>query len=250
MNQAEEQIIADEPAARRPANWCAGPLLAFDTETTGADPKEARIVTASAIKVSSAGVLWQKDWLVNPGIEIPAEATAIHGVTNEMAREKGLGPSTAIELISDTLSDAWKAGCALVAMNARYDLRVLQAERRRLGLQELELGPVLDPQVIDRAVDKYRKGKRKLADLAECYRVKLDGAHSSDGDALAAARVIWRMSIVCEGLKHLTLEQMQEYQARAHAEWAAHYSVHLFMKDPANPGAVIDGSWPCEGASL
>src|SRR6201999_698587 len=47
---------------------------------------------------------------------------------------------------------------------------------------------------IDRAIDRYRKGKRTLGALCEHYQVRLDGAHSSAGDALATARLAWRLA--------------------------------------------------------
>ena len=66
-------------------NWSDGRLLAFDTETTGTDPETARIVSAACLWRGGASEAADEEWLVNPGVPIPAEATAIHGITDEMA---------------------------------------------------------------------------------------------------------------------------------------------------------------------
>ncbi|MGH9811510.1 MAG: exonuclease domain-containing protein [Candidatus Acidiferrales bacterium] len=229
------------------AAWCAGPLLAFDTETTSPDPETARLVTASAILVSSSGVLERRQWLVNPGVEIPAEAVAIHGITTEHARAKGVAAAVAVPEVAAVMSRGWDRGAPLVAMNARYDIGVFLAEVARLGLRAPAIGPVLDPLVLDRAVDKYRRGSRKLVDLAHHYGVQLEGAHSSDGDALAAARVVWRMATTAPALRGLTLAEMQAFQERAHADWATGFQQHLRRNGKAD--AVIDTAWPCPGGA-
>jgi DNA polymerase III subunit epsilon len=225
------------------AKWLEGPMLAFDTETTGPEPETARIISASAVTVSAKGILDRRSWLIDPGVDIPAEATAVHGITTERVRKEGKPPGPAIEQIARTLWRAWSAGVPVVAMNARYDLSLLRTETARHGLPPVSIGPVLDPFVIDRAIDKYRKGSRKLVDMARHYGVKLEGAHSSEGDALAAARIIWKMALKCDELRNLSLEEMQDFQATAQAEWAAHYQGWLL--EARGIETVIDGRWPC-----
>ena len=74
--------------------WHEGPLAGFDTETTGTDPETARIVTAAVIVHGPEPV--DARWLVNPGIDIPAEATAVHGISTETAQAQGLDPADAL----------------------------------------------------------------------------------------------------------------------------------------------------------
>lgn len=75
--------------------WFNGPLLGFDTETTGVDPRHDRLVTAALVfrPASSDAPTRTQDtvstWLANPGVEIPAGATAVHGITNEVAKTHG-----------------------------------------------------------------------------------------------------------------------------------------------------------------
>ncbi|MEN9660733.1 MAG: hypothetical protein RLZZ443_662, partial [Actinomycetota bacterium] len=69
----------------RPA-W-ANRIAVFDTETTGLDLREARIVTACVLELDANGqpVGDAVEWLADPGIEIPQVAADVHGVTTEYA---------------------------------------------------------------------------------------------------------------------------------------------------------------------
>jgi DNA polymerase-3 subunit epsilon len=70
-----------------PAACWADTLAVFDLETTGIDVDSCRIVTAHVGVIGPRGeVVEQRQWLVDPGIEIPTAATLIHGVTTERAR--------------------------------------------------------------------------------------------------------------------------------------------------------------------
>lgn len=183
-------------------SWAAGPYISFDTETTGVDVENDRVVTAAAVHIEPGKSPRTRTWLVNPGIDIPAEATKVHGITTEMARADGIHPSVALDEISLEIETALASGIPLVIMNASYDLTLLDREllRYKLGGLGERLGgydairPVLDPMVLDREVDKYRKGKRTLEALCQHYRVKIDGAHDASADAIASCRVLWRIA--------------------------------------------------------
>jgi len=220
--------------------WLTGDALAFDTETTGVDPLNDRIVTACAVLVGKAGASFRGRWLLNPGVPITAGATAVHGVTDEKAQRDGAAPLDVLPAIATTLTNAWAEGLPVIIMNAHFDLTLLQAELERYAQEPLVIGPVLDPLVIDRALDPYRKGKRTLSALAQHYGVKQDGAHSSDGDALTAARIIWKQTKEPRIEQH-TLTEMQEWQTRQHAEWAGQFEVWLRQQGRAE---TVNRDWP------
>lgn len=227
--------------------WADGPLLAFDCESTGPEPTEARIVTAAAVYIGPAGAgrrqVQSKTWLLNPGIPIPAEATAIHRVTDEMAAE-GDDPRRTLPEIAAPLESAWHNGIPVVAFNASYDLTLLDHELARYGLPLLGVGNVIDPLVIDRAVDKYRKGSRKLDATCAHYRCALDGAHAADADAIAAGRLAWRLAAAFPALVgELSLADLHAQQVAWQAEWAAHFQDYRRTRCD-DPDAVIDPSWP------
>lgn len=224
------------------AAWLTGNALSFDTETTGPDPETARIVTAHCVEVGPGGATVRGSWLVNPGCPIPAEATAIHGITDEMAA-KGEMPVLAVPIIGGVLAEAWLSGIPVIVMCATYDLGVMHAEAARFGLRPVTVGPVLDPLVIDRACDPYRKGKRTLTALAAHYGVKQGAAHSAEGDALTAARIIWKQARTYGQIAHLTLAEMQKWQADQHYRWAVNFADYLRGKEPGKE-PNISTAWP------
>lgn len=180
----------------------AGPLACWDTETTGVNVHQDRIVTAT-VGTLQPGTPWAVDtrsWLLDPGVDIPAEATAVHGITTDQAREHGEKPEGALDVIAHDLARLFLAHIPVVGMNVVFDFTTLDRELRRHGLPTVDerigrpIGPVIDVLVLDKFVEPYRKGSRKLTDLCHIYGVRIDGAHDSAFDALAAARVAYRMA--------------------------------------------------------
>ena len=172
-------------------DW-AGRIAVFDTETTGLDLKTARIVTASVVELDANGevIADRPEWLANPEVEIPEAASNVHGITTEMARANGRNYKEVVSEILETLRDCFARGIPVVAYNAPYDFTILHHQAIALDLEPLSNPmPVLDPLVIDKSFDKYRRGKRKLEIVAEFYKVSLEDAHNSRADAIAAGRV-------------------------------------------------------------
>lgn len=221
--------------------WHQACMTAFDTETTSPLPEEARIVTASVVRICNAQVE-SREWLLNPGIEIPEPAAAIHGITTAVARDKGTDPAEGVAEIADELYQAWDRDEPVIIANATYDLTVLDREMRRLnGVGVQVLGVVIDPMRIDKTLDKYRPGKRTLTDLCKTYNVKIEGAHGATADALAAARVTWRLAQ--KWPEYLArLEDLNEMQARWQAEWAADFVAYRQRR--GDPVDDVRHDWP------
>jgi DNA polymerase-3 subunit epsilon len=230
------------------SGWGDGPMLGFDLETTGTDPETARIVTATTVLIRPGEQPKVREWLVDPGVDIPAEAAAVHGVTTEKAAADGIAPAAALIDIDFELRDAWADDVPVVIMNAAYDLTVVARELdRHCGIQFRVSGPVIDPMCIDRAVDKYRRGKRTLTDLTAHYGVKMAGAHTSTGDALAAARVAWKLARVYpKEVGQLSLTDLHRAQAGWRSEWAAGFTDYLRSQGKNDR---VDGSWPVREVS-
>jgi DNA polymerase-3 subunit epsilon len=227
------------------AAWLATKALSFDTETTGPKPEEARLVTAHAVEVGADGSRELGSWLVNPCVPIPPEATAIHGITNEQAA-RGAPLSHALPQIVATLEAFWELGEPVVAFNAPYDLTLVQYEAQRAGLKPVRVGYVLDPLVIDRGAEPYRKGRRNLATLAGHYGVKQESAHDARGDALTAARILWKQARRHRALFEMSLKEMQEWQREAHQKWATGFQAYLRSQGKDD---VVDLDWPVKGAA-
>jgi DNA polymerase-3 subunit epsilon len=166
-------------------------LAVFDLETTGIDVITSRIVSANVGLLNGRGdVLHRRDWLADPGVEIPEQATAVHGISTERARAEGRPAPVVVAEIVAELRAYFDAGIPVVIYNAPYDLSLLFHESVRHHVAPLvEPTPVIDPLVLDKAMDRYRKGKRTLEATALHYGVELTEAHDAGADAIAAGRV-------------------------------------------------------------
>lgn len=235
----------------QPTPWHLGRLAGFDLETTGVDVETDRIVTACVVHCGGKHPTQSSTWLANPGVDIPEAAAAVHGITTEQAQAEGQPAGQVVQQVIAELVHAVESGIPIVAMNAAFDLTMLDREARRHQVMPLtdrvgESLRVVDPRIIDKQVDTYRPGKRTLTDLCRLYGVKLDGAHSADADALAACRVAWRLGSQYPKLAELDLAQLHKAQVEWAAEQAASFQAHLRRKGEAD--AVIDGSWPLRPA--
>src|SRR3990170_7898584 len=120
------------------STWNTLPRAAFDLETTGRNSRAARIVTASITVVDAAGgIIKEHEWLADPGVEIPTEASDIHGVTTERARREGRPAHEVTRELATVLQELFDAGVPVIAFNASYDLTVLAAESARHGVRQL-----------------------------------------------------------------------------------------------------------------
>lgn len=231
--------------------------LAFDTETTGTDPEEARIITAAAVVRGGGQPDRDFNWIINPGVPIPPETTEIHGIDDAKVQAEGVEPKQALAEIANTLAYALHRGMPVVAFNLSYDWTVLDRELRRYGLPAMDerlpgidQPPLIDAHVIDKQVDRYRKGKgmRKLRPTAEVYGIKLDNWHTADADALAALKIAEAQFERYPYLAQLGPAGLYQAQQKWRAEQAASlqkwFRTEASPADGGDPNKVIDGSWP------
>ncbi len=158
------------------------PIVFFDLETTGIQIATDRIVEISILKVFPNGNKEGKTWRVNPEIEIPKEASDIHGITNEdvvtepVFSELAAKVSTMIE------------GCDLAGFNSnRFDIPLLAEEMLRANVNfNMEGRKAIDVQVIF-----HKKEQRTLSAGYEFYCGKsLIDAHSAEADTLATFEIL------------------------------------------------------------
>jgi DNA polymerase III subunit epsilon len=226
------------------AGW-ASALGVFDLETTGVDTTTARIVSASVCVIDETGaVVERKDWLVDPGIEIPAGASAVHGISTERARRFGRPPGEVVPEILAAIRSVFTRGFPLVVYNAPYDLTLLAAEAARVGAPALELpAPIVDPLVLDKAVDRYRRGKRTLEAATAEYGVPLDDAHDAGADAIAAGRLAQAIARRYAADLHLSAAELHDRQVEWCREQAARFEE--YMRRTHDPAFTTSGAWPC-----
>lgn len=216
------------------------PLIGFDLETTGTDPYNARIVTASLCTPGTP----DRNWLADPGVEIPEGASAVHGITTAHARAHGRPAREVVHEVAWSLNEAWQQGEVVVIYNASYDLRVLTQELERHQLPPVAIGPVLDPLVLWRSAERYRKGKKTLSEAVARFGVALTAPHESAADATAAV-------LVTEALADLvpwrtwTPDEAMRTQAEWNREWADSFAD--WLRRQGGDWKSVDGSWPLGG---
>jgi DNA polymerase-3 subunit epsilon len=222
----------------------ANVIAVFDTETTGIAPETTRIVSAHISVLNPYGEVEDaSNWLIDCGIEIPEQATAVHGITTERMRAEGAPAADSIFAILTKLQAFLNAGIGVVAYNAAYDFTILNREAIRYGFDPLELpAPVIDPLIIDKQVDKYRKGKRTLEAAAAYYGVELTDAHDASADAIAAGRVAQAIGKKYAADLAYSATELHELQVVWAKEQAESYATWRRSQNlPVYPG---DGLWP------
>ena len=120
---------------------------------------------------------------------------------------------------------------------ARHGLPTM---RSRLGR---ELGPIADPLVLDRAVDRYRRGKRRLGDLCEVYGVHVDeDLHTAEVDVAVTLDILEALATAHPQISELGPDELVAFQAQAHRTWAESFNKWLARKNPSRSPAQI--AWP------
>ena len=108
-------------------------IIVADSETSGLDFEKDRIVTFFIGKMNQAGEWVEKhEWLLNPEMEIPEQASAVHGVSTEKAIAEGSDFAQGVIEIAGKLFDA--PDYPLVFQNAPYDLTILDRNLRQIGV--------------------------------------------------------------------------------------------------------------------
>ncbi|MEZ3558587.1 MAG: 3'-5' exonuclease [Duncaniella sp.] len=158
------------------------PIIFFDLETTGVDVTHDRIVEISMIKVLPSGEEIEKTRRVNPGIPIPAEATAVHHIT-----EADVANEPSFRQIAKSLANEM-VGCDIAGFNSnRFDIPMLDQEFQRAGVKfDFTKARFVDVQTIF-----HKKEQRTLVAAYRFYCGKeLDGAHSANADTRATLEVL------------------------------------------------------------
>lgn len=226
--------------------------LAWDTETTGPNPLEDRIVTAAIVVRGGDRPDRIFSWLINPQVPIPAEAAAIHGITDAKAQADGQDPKTALDEIATHLARAIEWGMPIVAFNQSFDWSILHHDLARHGLPTVEqrVGlhplPLVDPHVIDKQLDPYVKGSgmRKLKPTAERYGVELTDWHTAEADALAALLIAEAQFERYPRLDLYGPAGLHALQVAWARQQAASLAAYFRFANKPDRAAAVRGDWP------
>ncbi|MCH5345907.1 MAG: 3'-5' exonuclease [Muribaculaceae bacterium] len=158
------------------------PLIFFDLETTGLNITQDRIVEISMIKLNPDGTVIEKTRRVNPERPIPAEATAVHHITDDDVKNEPTFRQIARSL------EQFIAGCDFAGFNSnRFDVPMLSEEFFRAGISvNFRKAHFIDVQTIF-----HKKEQRTLSAAYRFYCDKdLEGAHSAAADTRATVEIL------------------------------------------------------------
>jgi DNA polymerase-3 subunit epsilon len=202
--------VADTALADTPLN--ALRYVVFDTETTGIRPSEGdELIAIAAVRIVNGRILTGETFerLINPGRSIPASSVRIHGITEEMARDK---PPARIVLpqFRNFVGDG-----VLIAWNAAFDMRFLELKQDEAGVRFDN--PVLDALLLSIYVSDEPINHSLMA-TAERLGVVVTGRHTALGDAMATAAIWVRLLDLLEARGIRTLGQAFRISSRLVAE--------------------------------
>jgi DNA polymerase-3 subunit epsilon len=209
-------------------------FAAFDTETTGLEPKLNRVVEAGAIRFDALGVSARFNSLINPKIPMPPEVTKVNGITDAMLAKEPDAAKVLPDFI-DFLADS-----VLIAHNAPFDVAFINEELARLGMQPLR-NRVIDTRIFAKEIYPGLPNYR-LQDLARNFGIEAIDAHRAEDDA----RVCMELFLVC--LKRLKETRPDLVQAAATAETVESagavnaQSAQQAPKDPFSAGSAGTGA--------
>jgi DNA polymerase-3 subunit epsilon len=220
-------------------SWTEMPAAAFDLETTGIDVFSDRVVTGCIPRIDGADVRCNR-WIADPGIPIPAEATAVHGITTEYAQKYGRPHADVVSEIVDELYACWNEGRYVATFNGCFDVSLIHTYRPDFEVR----GLIVDASVLDKKYDKYRKGSRKLSAVCINYGMRLDDAHDAEADAVAAARLAWKLPRVYPQLADHTAAELMDLQQVWYREQAESFIDYLQRQ--GKPFGDVRTEWPIQ----
>lgn len=194
--------------------WEEVPIVVIDVETTGVVPGVDAAVQVALVRFEKRKVVGRFSTLLNPVGPIPPEATAIHGITDEMV----VGAPFISEVFRSKRARKLLEGAQPAAYNAIFDQRFVSAHAF-----EDWTWPWLDPLVAVRAVDRFVRGEGRHKLEAACKRrgIKLEKAHDASSDAEAAGHLLYHVFSEIPQILDQSLGTVLAWQWRTEADqWA------------------------------
>ena len=190
--------------------------IIFDTETTGLDAREDRIIEFGGVELVNRFPTGRTiHFYFNPqGRSVHPDAQAVHGISNADLAGKPTFPELVGEL------QAFLDGAMLVAHNANFDIGFLDAEFRRLGLPAVDPARVVDTLAIARR--KHPMGPNSLDAL--CRRYGIDNSHRTRHGALLDSELLAEVYIELIGGRQAAFSldvQLETAAAAGEAETGA-----------------------------
>ncbi len=214
------------------------PFVVTDTETTGINPGNSRIIEIGAVKVLDGKVVDRYESLIDPNCAVPHRISRLTGITTSMV----YGKRQASEVLPEF--KAFLGDGVLVAHNLAFDKRFLNSELRRLKIPPLRNKSLCTVRLARRLLSGLRS--KGLSSLADFYGIRIKNRHRALGDADATALVFLRMLAKLktfhkiEDLHGLLAFQMRPYR-KAHTapEHVLQLKRKVATSVPRSPGVYF-----------
>lgn len=234
------------------------PLVGFDTETTGVDvfDDDVRVVTCALIYSENSESPYKTvEYMMDPGVEIPEGASDVHGITTEVARAQGMEYTVGMQKVADYLTYTIEQGIPLTAYNGSFDATLLRVEFLRAGINfddSLWNKMILiDPMVMDKYLDPWRRGGQKLGTVSKLYGYDLENAHNATADVEAtihiARRIFSKFVPKIEsslGVKINSYDELMDVQAGCYLVQKTSLEEYFRGKGGKGPDFTINKTWP------
>lgn len=237
--------------------------VTFDTETTGTDTENDRIITCFMRARDGEEVVFEKNWVIDPGVEIPKEASDVHGMTTEWVREHGRKDfdTAYVEIVTTLERIALDEGFIVCGYNSAFDLSILDSNATPpTGGRGLRMACArhIDPAIFSRKFDKFKKGGHQLITVAKRNGIEVeeDRLHAADYDVEVTEKLVkvflnraWKeLPSLREGLTpDEFITKLQEWQATEKAEWAdglTQYFESQGKREEDGSKIVVSGAFP------
>jgi DNA polymerase-3 subunit epsilon len=218
--------------------WDAVPIVFLDVETTGLRPGVDRVVEVGIARFVDRRLAAQWGSLIDPGIPIPPEVTAIHGIRDEDVR----GKPTLDEFIDSAETKAILAGAQPAAYNGPFDKWFIPPR----ALQDWTW-PWLDTLTLVRSVDRYARGpgRHKLGAACDRHDIRLDSAHRASDDARAAGELLFvLMDRVFPEYDQPSIGELLGWMRRREATQWVDFHSWLAKQPPREASSDARSDWP------
>lgn len=205
------------------APWDSHVLAVVDFETTSIDADTCGPVSVAAVRFEAGEETDSFYGLCNPGMPIPVEASAIHGITDERVKS-ALPLSAHVEWLAKVCR-----GAVPVAYHASYDRRILHRHVSDSTVPAFNHGQIwIDPLVIVRDADKWERGtgRHRLENVCNRRGVPLDGAHNALSDARATGLLLLQL-LASGAVKSCSLGKLLAHIVKRGEEQEAEFQAWL-----------------------
>ncbi len=193
--------------------WRGLKIALIDVETTGRDPSLDRVIELGIAIGQDGEIIARHNWLINPGRTIPAEAQAVHGISDAHVAD-----APRFEVVAAEICAAIE-GCVPGAYNAPFDRAFVTNEIARAGASGVSVSSTslardvewFDPLVWAREIQREEKSKA-LGETAARLGIQNETAHRASSDAETALRVLYAFS--SDGRMPQTYATMVQEQRR------------------------------------